>query len=110
MSIRNSGRVRLAGIAASTCAFDRIGVGDPVRGDDDVGLEQRLRQACPTAATVPPTSSASSCACASVRLVITSARDALRLEVDRRELAHLAGADDEHAAAVQVAEDLLARG
>ena len=30
MSMRNSGRVRLAGIAALTCAFDRIGVGEPV--------------------------------------------------------------------------------
>ena len=70
MSMMNSGRVRLAGTAAATAAFDRIGVGAPVA----VMTMSASTSACPSESqlvTVPPTSSASSCACASVRLVIT---------------------------------------
>ena len=47
---------------------------------------------------------------ARVRLVMVQPRDALRLQVLRGELAHLAGADDQHAAAGERAEDLLGQG
>ena len=58
------------------------------------------------AAVAPPIASAVRAACAIVRLTIVTFRHALRLHVLRGELAHFAGAEDDHVAAVEVAEDL----
>ena len=50
------------------------------------------------AAEAPPMASAVRAACASVRLTIVTRLHALRLHVLRGELAHFAGADDQHVA------------
>ena len=62
------------------------------------------------AAVAPPMASAVRAACAIVRLTIVTWLHALRLHVLRRELAHLAGAEDDDVAAVEVAEDLSREG
>ena len=55
---------------------------------------------------LPPTRCASSSAASNVRLVDQDLLDAVRLEVRRRELAGLAGADDEHGVVAELAEHL----
>jgi hypothetical protein len=100
--------VRLAGIAAATVDFDRIGVDAPVTVICDVGVDDRLPERVP-ARDRAATSSASSARAPACGSVIADAGDALRLEVQRRQLAHLAGADDEHAPPGELSEIFRAR-
>ena len=83
------------------------GFGRAGGGDDDVGGDERRRAAPATARRGPRAGAPGARPTASVRLAMVICLHALRAQVDARELGHLAGAEDEHAQAGEVAEDLL---
>ena len=96
MSMMKSGRLRRGRIVASTRALVRIGAAAPV-AVMTMSLAPRVASSSSQgAAEAPPMASAVRAACARVRLTIVTRLRTLRPHVLRGELAHFAGADDEH--------------
>ena len=105
MSMMNSGSRRCRPVPASTCARVMIGRCDPV------AVTTMSATATPCARSSqgtlrPLTEAASVSACAGVRLVTRISPTPLALQVLGRQRADLAGANDEHAPAIELPEDL----
>ena len=107
MSMMNSGRLRRVRMTASTRALVRIGAAAPVAVMTMSLAASAASMSSQRAAVAPPMASAVRAACAIVRLTMVTWLHALRLHVLRRELAHLSGADHDHRAPVEIAEDLF---
>ena len=106
MSMMNSGRLRRARIACSTSVRVRMGSAAPVAVMTMSDSRRARRPDRSQGWRCRPSASASARGVRHRPARDEHPPDPLRAHVQRRELAHLARADDEHVAPLQIAEDL----